>query len=73
MLQTGELQFSLSHSGGYAACAVSEYPVGLDIQLRETCREKMLKRCFSVEEQDYVKVSENRDEAFTKIWCMKES
>lgn len=68
-----ELFFSLSHSGGYAACAVSNFEIGLDIQKNEKCREKLIKRYYSADEAEYVIGSPDKNTAFTKIWCMKES
>lgn len=40
-------EFSLSHSGKYIVCAMSEKPVGVDIQLKkETCIEDISERFF---------------------------
>lgn len=67
------LYFSLSHSGGYCACAVSPRPLGLDIQSVEAPRENVLRRVFSEAERDYVLSNERPDQAFTSLWTMKES
>lgn len=68
-----ELFFNLSHSGAYAACALSDAPVGVDIQVIGPYREKLAERFYAPEERLYIGESENRDAAFTEIWCRKES
>ena len=72
-LACGTPHFSLSHSGRFAACALSDKTVGLDIQLQSPCRESLVHRFFAPEEQRYVLASEDRDAAFTEIWSKKES
>ena len=66
------LFFSLSHSGGYAACALSDRPVGLDLELRSPVRELLLRR-FSPAERDYIRSSADPPAAFTELWTRKES
>lgn len=65
--------FSLSHSSHYAACAISDRPVGLDIQILTTCREDLVRRFFAPGEQDLIFGSDDPDAAFTRLWCRKES
>ncbi len=72
-LACGTPYFSLSHSGRFAACVLSDRAVGLDIQLQSPCRESLVHRFFAPEEQRYVLASEDRDAAFTEIWSKKES
>lgn len=67
------LHFSLSHTGEFAACAISDVPVGLDIQIREAPRDNILRRVFSPEEREYVLADAQPAFAFTKLWTMKES
>lgn len=68
-----EYEFNLSHSDHYAACAIADYPVGLDIQILSSCGEKLVKRFSSEREQDVIFSAEDRDAAFTRLWCRKES
>lgn len=42
--------YNLSHSGDYAALAISDAPVGLDIQQMRPYRDSLVKRFFSAEE-----------------------
>lgn len=72
-LRVGFPFFSLSHSGAYAACAVCDRPVGLDLQERRPCREELLGRFFAPAEREYIENARDRDAAFTELWCRKES
>ncbi len=67
------LYFSLSHSGRYAACAISDYIVGLDIQIKTAVRDAVICRSFSKEEKQYLLGTQDVDAAFTKVWSLKES
>ena len=73
VLQDLPLQFSLSHSGSLAACAVSDRPVGLDLERSGRFHESLLRRCFSPEEQKRILESDDPDSAFTELWTGKES
>ena len=65
--------FNLSHSGSFAACAVSDSPVGLDIQTERDCDRRLAEKYFTAPERQFIEESENKAYAFTKLWCMKES
>ena len=67
------IHFSISHSGGYWACAIAPKEVGLDLQEENaTARaEKLAKRFFHPYEQAYLKSVNYRE--FTRIWAAKES
>lgn len=82
------IEFNLSHSGSYAACAVStgENPyvkkeqnrVGIDIQKVLPCHLKTAKRAFLKEEYERLEELFEKDEdkaalLFTKLWTKKES
>ncbi|MDO5145778.1 MAG: 4'-phosphopantetheinyl transferase superfamily protein [Eubacteriales bacterium] len=69
------LQFSLSHSGNYVVCAVSDVGIGCDIQKIRPYKEGMIRRFFSREEQEYILGAdeEQREERFTILWSRKES
>lgn len=65
---------SISHSGGIAAAALSPNPIGLDIQ--EHTRRKFLsvaKIVFCKSEIEWLKSSDNIEEDFFNLWCLKES
>ncbi len=70
----GEAEFSISHSGDAVLLAVSETPVGADIELisdRDTSR--IAKRAFCAEESAFIEASEDKRRAFFDIWTRKES
>lgn len=66
-------QFNLSHSGAYAACCVYDRPLGIDIQEPKHVPERFLTRFFTPGEKKAVLDSAEPDDAFTRIWCRKES
>lgn len=65
--------FSLSHSGEYAAAAVADTEVGLDIQMLSHGDKRLIKRFFAPDEQEHILRSGSPDAAFTELWCKKES
>lgn len=70
-----KLHFNLSHSGEYVICAVGQRETGCDIQKIKPCREKMVRRFFSDEEQEYILSAkgQERDLRFITLWSRKES
>lgn len=69
------LHFSLSHSANWAVCAVSDHPVGVDIERCEPGRRDVASRFFHKEEVRYLNtlLPSARDDAFYKLWTLKES
>ena len=69
------LEFSLSHSGNLVLCAVSEEPVGCDVEEIRKAPERVAERYFSCGEQEYLSqfAEEEYDRAFFRLWTMKES
>ena len=70
---TGAVNFNISHSGKYAVCCVSESQVGCDIEKITDKHLKVSQRFFHKNEQEYLDKSENKAEAFCRIWTRKES
>lgn len=69
-----QLNVNLSHSGEYAACVVSDMPVGIDIQyMREAADLRIAERFFTESECEHIKKSENHYEVFYRLWTKKES
>lgn len=69
----GVLHFNISHSGDWVACAVAENEIGLDIQTEAEYKAELCKRFFYIDEQKYILEAENKNSAFTEIWCKKEA
>lgn len=63
--------FSLSHSGDYALCAVSDRIVGADIQKKRKVNYRLAERFFTADELERIK--KNPDDAFNRIWARKEA
>lgn len=65
---------SISHSGGICAIALSDNPVGLDIQAHCEKDYAALGRIVLYKsELEYLINSENKEDVFYKLWCLKES
>ena len=69
---TKDIQFSISHSGDWWACAISRENVGLDIQQEQKCRaDRLARRFFHPLETAWLE--KNGYSHFCKIWAYKES
>ncbi|MBQ8127857.1 MAG: 4'-phosphopantetheinyl transferase superfamily protein [Prevotella sp.] len=67
------LHFNLSHCNKGAACAVSDRPVGIDIETLQAPHEQLSRHVLSAAEYDAMMASERPDVSFTRLWTMKES
>ncbi len=68
-----DVHFSITHGGGYWACAVGGCEVGLDIQeIRERKTDKIAERFFHPSEIAYL-AEHGGPEEFFRIWAKKES
>ena len=68
--------FNLSHSGEYAVLAVSDRPVGIDIEHKKKNYLAVAKRCFC--ENEYTDIisageREEQEKCFLVYWTMKEA
>ena len=67
-----DIQFSISHSGDWWACAISRETVGLDIQKEQKCRaDRLARRFFHPLEVTWLE--KNGYSHFCKVWAYKES
>ena len=67
------IHFSLSHCPGLAACLVAPAVCGVDAEAIRPLRARVLRRAFSPDEQAQVLGSPCPDEAFFRLWTLKES
>lgn len=69
------LQFNLSHSGNLVICAVSDKPVGCDVEELRKAPKGVAERFFTENEKVYLNhfSGEAQDTAFYRLWTMKES
>lgn len=70
--------YNLSHSGDYAALAISDVPVGIDIQQMRPYRDSLVKRFFAAEEaavyESLVPMDvQGQNTLFYTLWCRKEA
>lgn len=67
-----KVHFSISHSGGFWVCAISDAEVGLDLQIRyQGDGEKLARRFFHQSEIAWLE--EHGFEEFSLMWACKES
>ena len=65
---------SLSHAGEYAACAVSERPVGIDIEPEKPFKRREKYMLFSALESEFVNAAEETAAwRFYTLWTRKEA
>lgn len=67
------IQFNLSHSGPWGACALSETPVGVDLELVRPLRQNVAGRFFTPTEQTFLARQPDPEQAFFRLWTRKES
>ena len=63
--------FNISHSGEYVVLAVSEKPVGVDIEKLGQYKEKLARRCCTDEELLWLEAQDKSE--FYRLWTGKES
>lgn len=79
-----QVHFSLSHSGEYAVCVISDQNVGVDVENqsrrllasdRSEKRDAVARQCFT--EEEYIRFSSAKDEEknkiFVELWTKKEA
>ena len=70
------IYFNISHSGEYVLCAVSEKPVGCDIEKAENAPFEITDSVFLPSERKYIAEAQNDADKlrrFFRLWTMKES
>ena len=67
--------FNVSHTGKFVACAVSDVPVGVDIEeiSANTDFMRIADRFFSVMEKNVMMMVPSPEEAFCRLWTLRES
>ena len=71
-----QISFSLSHSGDYALCALSDCPVGCDIEAIRPLAVPPGERFFCRDEWELIRkqpTKEERESLFFRYWVLKES
>ena len=71
---TYAFHFNISHSGSWVAFAISDSPIGVDVEEGLFYDEELAINYFTSDEQAYVfSDEEGRRERFYEIWTLKES
>ncbi len=65
-------QFSISHAGRYAACAVAEAPVGLDVEVKEVAEKLEPWFCHPAERRA-LRADPDPARLRRRLWTLKES
>lgn len=68
-----DIHFNLSHCKTAVACAISDAPIGIDIESIRPVKESVVRYSMSDEEAKQIFESANPDIEFTKLWTKKES
>ena len=71
--EDNKLHFNISHSGDMVACATAFSEIGLDVQEIKPYNLKFAQRFYCDEEIEDINQAEDKNIAFTEIWCKKES
>jgi len=72
LMNTHHIHFNISHAGHYIACAVSDEPVGIDIEFIKPVDLKIAERFFSSDETAYI-MADKQIYRFYEVWTKKES
>lgn len=67
-----DVHFNISHTKGLVVCAVSTSPVGIDAEKIRPYPKSVLRK-MTEKERTYVQQSHSPDEAFMRVWTMKEA
>lgn len=67
-----EVFVSISHSDDFVACAVSDTPVGIDLEAKREVKPSLFK-ALKADELRFLKENEDESSAFLKIWTAKEA
>ena len=69
-----DIHFSLSHSGSLAVCAISDKPVGIDVEKVHQADLRVAERMFTPREQYYMLSDKRKIQTrFFELWTKKEA
>ena len=69
----GGPHFSISHCKTGIAVAVSEKPIGIDIEAIRTLKPELMRKTMSPNEQQRITSSTKPEEEFIRLWTQKEA
>lgn len=65
--------FSISHCKTGIAVAISENPIGIDIEVIRTFKPELMRKTMNLTEQQHIISSTNPDLEFIRLWTQKEA
>ena len=68
-----DIFFNLSHCKEAAVCAISDHPVGIDVESIREYRESLVRYTMNDAEIREIESAENPASAFIRFWTMKEA
>lgn len=68
-----DIHFNLSHCREAAVCVVSDRPVGVDIESIRSYKDSLVRYTMNEDEIAQITQSLHPEEAFTRLWTMKEA
>ena len=68
-----EIHFNLSHCKEAVVCAVSDSPVGVDVESIREYRESLVRYTMNDDEVRQIETSEHPEVTFIRLWTMKEA
>lgn len=74
-LKDNPVYFNLAHSGNYVIVAISDKPVGVDVEIisNKLISNNLVKYVFNQEELDKYRTRKDKKTFFYRTWCKKES
>lgn len=68
-----EIYFNLSHCRNAVVCAVSNRPVGIDVESIRSTKEPLMRYTMNEQEMEQIIKAERPEVAFIRLWTMKEA
>ena len=68
-----EIYFNLSHCKDAAVCAISNQPIGIDVESIRELKDSLVNYTMNEEEANMINSSDNPASAFIRLWTMKEA
>ena len=73
-VKNSDIEFNISHSGEMVACALSDTPIGVDIEKVREIDDKLIDFVCTADEKKYVcEKDETKQPRFFEIWTAKEA
>ena len=68
-----EIYFNLSHCKEAVVCAISNHPIGVDVESIREFKDSLVNYTMNDDEVREIEASENPASAFIRLWTMKEA